>query len=132
MIEFTNPRLKAEFDDWPIGGSLRGKCVFQVHRDKRGYRIERRTTNKNGQWCKPKFTTYSGQAAIVDGSDGRTYILQVDDGYGFIKISRSDFLDAIRETGRISAEVFENNEPDLHTTLLRVIVLGGACAMGVA
>lgn len=93
-ITFSNPRLFAEIADWPIGGNHRGKAVFSVLADpKKGYRVSRTTTNKNGKWCKPKHTTWSGKSVIVDGSDGRTYVLVLT-GYGFVKVSRHDFMDA--------------------------------------
>jgi hypothetical protein len=40
---------------------------------------------------KPKTTTYMGKAAIVDGSDERTYILQKS-MYGMVYVFRSDFM----------------------------------------
>jgi hypothetical protein len=52
------------------------------------FRVTRTTTGK------PKTKTYGGHAAIVDGSDGRTYILQFAAGFDFIMVSRSDFKDA--------------------------------------
>lgn len=88
-ITYSNPRMHAEFNDWPLGGSKRGRCVFNIeYAPKRGFRVTRTTTGK------PKVKTYGGQACIVDGSDGRTYILQkAPMQYGFITISRSDFMD---------------------------------------
>jgi hypothetical protein len=120
-LTFSNPRLKAEFTDWPLGGSKRGACVFLVHRDKKGYRVSRTTTGK------PKFTTYNGQACIVDGSNGRTYILQIAALYGFIKVMRSDFMDATGDMG-INASVFEA-DAELHKELTALIVAGGAWNM---
>ena len=88
MITFTNPRLKAEFDNWPMGGTKRGVCKFHVEQHpKRGFRVGRQTTGK------VKYHTYGHKAAIVDGSDGRTYILQMTE-YGFIDIVASDFMSA--------------------------------------
>lgn len=121
-IAFDNPRLRAEFADWPSGGK-RVSCVFQVeHHPKRGWRIGKTTTGK------PKFSTYGGQAAIVDGSDGKTYLLQVAEGYGFVKIMSHDFMNAPAAIGMESA-VFASNEPDLHRELLKLIVQGGAAML---
>jgi hypothetical protein len=93
MLTFSNPRLSAKFDDWP-SGSHRVKCTFEIVCDaKRGWRVIRTTTDKNGKWCKPKATTFGGRAVLVDGSDGRTYILQHAGNYDFIVIRRSDFMD---------------------------------------
>ncbi len=69
-ITLSNPRLAAEFYDWPLGGSKRGMCQFLVHKDpKKGYRVSRQTTGK------PKYSTYRGKTVLCDGSDGRTYIV---------------------------------------------------------
>jgi hypothetical protein len=88
MITFSNPRLKAVFDNWPMGGNKRGVATFAVEKHPtRGFRVGRTTTGKT------KYDTYGGKAAIVDGDNGRTYILQLT-GYGFIKVSRSDFMSA--------------------------------------
>lgn len=120
MVTFRNPRQSADFDNWPSGGVL-VQCQFRVHGDaKKGWRVEKRTTDKHGRWCKPKLSTYGGKAAIVDGSDGKTYILQVIDLYGFVKIMRHDFMDAINEIGR-QATVFENAEPQEHAALKLLI-----------
>lgn len=65
------------FDDWPLGGGKRGRCEFRVVTDpKRGQRVERTTTGK------PKVTTYSDLAAVVDGDSGRTYLLHYGAQYG--------------------------------------------------
>jgi len=96
MLTYSNPRLVAEFNDWPIGGSQRGQCKFEVQAaDPRTAktRVARTTTNKAGQWCKPKLTTYVALACIVDGSDGRTYILGWIPEYESIRVQRSDFMD---------------------------------------
>lgn len=85
-MKFTNPRIHATFTNWPLGGNRRGVCVFHVeHNVKKGFRFTRTTTGK------PKLKTYGGRAAIVDGDDGRTYLIQ-DQGWR-ISISTSDFMD---------------------------------------
>lgn len=84
MIQFSNPRLHAEFPDWPLGGSKRGLCVFTVETNKKGSRILRTTTGK------PKASTYSTKVAIVDGSDGKTYLLHYNDTYNSVDIYQSD------------------------------------------
>lgn len=82
--QFTNPRLEAEFTDWPLGGSRRGVCRFTVETNKRGSRILRTTTGK------PKASTYSDAVAIVDGDDGRTYLLHYGRTYDAVSIYQSD------------------------------------------
>ena len=102
MITFSNPRQQATFTDWPLGGSKRGNCTFSVEFKKgKGWRFSRVTTGK------PKTSTYGGRCAIVDGSDGRTYLLQFAGAFDFIKIMRSDFMDATGEVG--TGSVFPNN-----------------------
>jgi len=87
MVKFSNPRLQATFTDWPLGGNRRGQCVFVVEtHPKRGFRFTRTTTGK------PKTATYGGKAAIVDGDDGRTYLIQHAGQFDFIKIWGSDFM----------------------------------------
>lgn len=95
-MTFSNPRLYDKFDDWPIGGNRRGMCVFKVEDGgKRGWRVLRQTTNKDGRWNKPKYNVFGDRAAIVDGDDGKTYILQfAGGGYDFIRVRSSDFMAA--------------------------------------
>ncbi len=78
-MQYSNPRRLAKYDDWPIGGKNRGQCKFEVEVNARGERVLKSTTNKHGSWCKPKATTYAKKCAIVDGDDGKTYILQLTD-----------------------------------------------------
>ncbi len=87
MVVFSNPRLRAEIQDYPLGGSKRGLCVFEAKSNlKTGWRVGRTTTGAT------KWDTYARLVAIVDGDDGRTYILKATN-YGFISIAGSDFRD---------------------------------------
>ena len=70
-MNFTNPRTHAIVPDWPLGGSRRGPAVFTVESNKRGERISRVTTGR------PKHSTYGANARIVDGDDGKIYLLFV-------------------------------------------------------
>lgn len=91
-LTFSNPRLVAEFDDWPSGRhKVKCKFDFESH-PKRGMRIRRTTTHPNGTWNNPKLDTFGGPGAIVDGSDGKTYVLQFASLRDFIYIKRSDFM----------------------------------------
>lgn len=121
MLPFINPRLVAEFNDWPIGGGNRGFCKFAVEDNgKKGTRVSRTTMDLHGRICKPKYTTYHGKSAIVEGSDGRTYILQRVDIYNGIKVSRSDFMDAqLPDIG--SSTVYRDSHPDLYNTFASLI-----------
>ena len=128
-MPFTNPRLRAEFDDWPSGRD-RVKCRFEVlPRDRYGVRVSRTTTDKSGRWCKPKLTTAGQQAAIVDGADGKTYILVERDGKTYILVERTggvhvsshDFMDAPALPGCSGAYAFAGHAPELYKELLALI-----------
>lgn len=113
MLTFSNPRLTALFSDWPIGGKLRGSCRFDIEQVKDKYRIVKCTTGKDGMWCKPKKTTYGGKAVIVDGNDGRTYVLQGSRMWKHIVIWRSDFMQ--------EASVAESSDPTQYEHLMSII-----------
>lgn len=116
MITFSNPSLNKEFDNWPSGGKL-VDCVFIVQKKKDAYRVEKRTT-KNGVWCKPKVTTYGGKMAIVDGSDGKTYILQRTIYNEAIRVSSHDFMDV--PSGLLQASggyVYRDSNRELYDVL---------------
>lgn len=115
-MKFANPRQTLEINDYPIGGSNRGQCKFEIeHNPKRGYRIVRTTTNKHGQWCKPKTSTYGGRAVIVSGEDGKTYILQMAGVYDFIIVWKHDLM---------QAECVHKSDGERHAELLALILAG--------
>jgi hypothetical protein len=107
MVTFTNPRLVAEFNDWPMGGNKRGYCVFKIeHNSKRGYRHTRQTTGKL------KTATFGGKGAIVDGDDGRTYLIQFAGLYDFINVWKSDFPIKVageQVTGKAGGGIFRED-----------------------
>ena len=89
MLTYSNPRKSYTTDQWPYG-SMRTTATFTIEANKRGQRVSRVTINpKNGRTNKPKTTTYSMKACIVDGSDGRTYIAELT-MYGHITIMESN------------------------------------------
>lgn len=116
-LTYTNPRAVAEFPDWPLGGNKRGLCRFHVEEKKgKGFRVGRTTVNPNtGLLNKTKYHTYNGPAAIVDGSDGQTYVLQFVPVYGGISIARHDFLNSEEGT------VYRDTNPDRFAELLALI-----------
>jgi hypothetical protein len=93
-VTFSNPRILAEFNDWHLGGSKRGTMKFSIEfNQKRGYRFVRQSIDPTtGKPSKPKTETYGGKGAIVDGSDGKTYLIQFAGIYDFITIRRHDFM----------------------------------------
>lgn len=126
MLPFSNPRLVAEFNDWPSGRD-RVKCRFEVlPRDRYGVRVSRTTTDRHGRWCKPKLTTAGQRAAVVDGADGRTYILV--ERSGGVHVARHDFMDAPALPGCSGAYAFQNFAPELYQELLALIEKANAPA----
>jgi hypothetical protein len=83
-----------------------GNCIHSSMPKNDPIRKNRFTRQSTG---KPKTDTYGGKAAIVDGCDGRTYLLQFAGMGDFIKVSRSDFMDASMEMGG-KAAVFPKDE----------------------
>ena len=72
-----------------MGRQKRGTATFKVEVDTRkGMRVSRITVCE-GHTSKPKRTTYAERWCVVDGSDGRTYLLAFS-GYGMIKVMQSD------------------------------------------
>lgn len=88
-ITFSNPRLSATIENWPFG-SKRTTARFEVSpRTKRGVRIGRQTRNKTDTgWNKPKLTVYAHQACIVDGSDGKTYLLMRSKNFPMVTVEQ--------------------------------------------
>ncbi len=87
----SNPRRETTIDDWPIGRQ-RCRCRFAVEaHPKRGERVARWTENKTRTgWNNPKKTTYATRFAIVDGDDGRTYLLSFNRDWGCIVLHAGD------------------------------------------
>ena len=73
-MQYTNPRKECQINDWPYGNK-RVKCKFFIEEAKGKQRAVRTTENPKGGWNKPKKLTYAIKSLIVDGSDGKTYIL---------------------------------------------------------
>jgi hypothetical protein len=103
-ITFASPRLSATIENWPSGGKrVTAQFLVESH-PKKGERVSRTTTGK------PKCTTYGRRMCIVDGSDGRTYLLQESSSYGLafspdvVRIVSSDCQhDASQEIDRSSS-----------------------------
>lgn len=84
-MNYSNPRQSATFNDWPSGGN-RTTAEFVVEKTSRGERACRRTINpRTGKWGAWKKTTYAPITRIVDGDDGRTYIIQKGRHIGVIQ-----------------------------------------------
>jgi hypothetical protein len=69
-LKYSNPRVKAVIEDWPLGSNKRGSAIFSIEgTPRKGERCVRITTGK------PKYLTYAVKQRIVDGDDGKTYII---------------------------------------------------------
>lgn len=86
---YSNPRMEAVISNWPFGGK-RATAYFLIDQtpNKQKERGTRFLT-LNGKQFATKKLTYAHKARIVDGSDGRTYILELNFS-GFISVMRGD------------------------------------------
>ncbi len=90
-MKFSNPRTTAVFENWPFGGAQRCRMEFKIEcHPKRGERCLRWSTSAHGRVSKPKKSTYSTMCRIVDGDDGKTYILEYHQHSGMVSIRESN------------------------------------------
>lgn len=91
MKTYSNPRLEAVITDWPTGNT-RTTATFRVEtHPTRGQRGTRFTLDpRTGKPGAVKVLTYAKQFRIVDGDDGRTYLIADQGTYGFITVYRGD------------------------------------------
>ena len=85
---YSNPRLQAVISNWPFGGK-RATAYFQIDQHGNKERGTRFLT-LNGKQFATKKLTFAHKARIVDGSDGRTYILELTQYGGHISVKRGD------------------------------------------
>lgn len=87
-IQYSNPQMERTFDDWPYR-QVQTTCVFEVtHRNNRE-RCQRRTQEPmSKRWNNPKLTTYGLKCRIMDGDDGKIYVVTWNN-YGFFNVMRS-------------------------------------------
>jgi hypothetical protein len=81
--EFTNPRLRAVVENWPIGRGKRATAIFEIEQKIGRERAVRTTVGKSVK------LTYATKARIVDGDDGRIYIAELT-AFGHITFMRGD------------------------------------------
>lgn len=83
-MNYSNPRTEATIENWP-SGSKRVTAKFYVeHNPARGERTCRQTTGA------PVKLPFANRQRIVDGDDGRTYILCLSRAYGFVNVMKGD------------------------------------------
>lgn len=77
MLNYTNPRKEVIIHDWPYGRGLKTRCHFYIEEAKGKQRACRVTQKPNtGINNAPKKLTYARKVLFVNGSDGKTYIMQ--------------------------------------------------------
>lgn len=90
-LSYSNPRMHAEIGNWPMGGTRRGVAIFNV--ESKAGKGERavRVTRRDGETrvTSPKALTYARKVRIVDGDDGKTYVLNLTE-FGFISVMQSN------------------------------------------
>lgn len=98
---YSNPRKSLIVTDWPMGASAKTTATFTVESKLgKGERISRVTLDRFGNPCAAKTTTYAEKVVIVDGDDGKTYILELTI-YGSISVTQSNLKfshESIQET----------------------------------
>ncbi len=109
MTTYSNPRMEAVIDNWP-SGKHRTTATFRVEvHPTRGERGTRTTIDpRNGRPSAPKLLTYARKARIVDGDDGKTYIIELS-GYGFVSVVQSNM--------QFQAETIHAGDPRLPDVL---------------
>lgn len=117
MTNYSNPRMNAEIENWPHG-TKRVTARFHIEVTDKGERAVRVTTGK------PIKLTYTKRMRIVDGDDGRTYIVRAH-GHGMVSIMCGDMTYA-HETAHYPSprytelmELFKPPEP-----MVNLIVVG--------
>jgi hypothetical protein len=105
---YSNPRKEAVIENWPIGAK-RTTATFNIgYVNGRGERASRYTIDpKTGKPSAPKLLTYAKQARIVDGDDGKTYIINLTE-FGHISVFQGNMQyneEAIFPTDARYAEV---------------------------
>jgi len=87
-MNYSNPQKELTVNDWPYGKN-RVTAIFSIESGKKGERAVRVTENPRGGWNKPKKLTFDRKMRIVDGDDGKTYIIGLSN-YGFITVMQSN------------------------------------------
>ena len=84
MTEYSNPRTEATIKDWPSGSKRVDARFYVESKPKFGERAVRVTTGA------PKNGGYAAIVRIVDGDDGKTYILEHSPMYQHITVMKGD------------------------------------------
>lgn len=94
-MNYSNPQKELTVNDWPYGKN-RVTAIFSIESGKKGERAVRVTENPptmriflGGGWNKPKKLTFARKMRIVEGDDGKTYIIALSI-YGLITVMESN------------------------------------------
>src|SRR5882672_4282353 len=88
-MKYSNPRMTAVIEGWPYG-RFQTTARFHIETNGNKQRAVRITVDpKTGRDTAPKKLTYANKARIVDGDDGRTYIIEWSN-WGFISVMKGD------------------------------------------
>jgi hypothetical protein len=100
---YSNPTESRSINDWPFGRNERATAHFTIEKTKRGERAVRVTVDPlTGRTFQPKKLTFAKRARIVDGSDGRTYI---------IELTESGFISVMQGNMKFQEETIFDNDP---------------------
>lgn len=113
MLTYSNFTKSRTIEGWPMGGSKRGIAKFYVEA-KGGHERACRTTECNGKVSKPITTTYATTVCFADGSDGKTYQLEITKHYNFVSVRQSN-LKYGEET------IHESEQPERYAELVAAI-----------
>ena len=118
ITTYGNPRTSAVIEDWPMGARSRGTATFTIEANGKGERARRTTQLPGKQPGYPRVLTYARRARIVDGSDGRTYVIEDNSDYGHVTVMRGDMKyahETIYRDDPRHAEVMELFEQEVPT-----------------
>jgi hypothetical protein len=85
MTNYSNPRMSADIEGWPMGRHKTATAHFHIEQTKNGERACRQTVGAT------KKLTYARKMRIVDGDDGRTYIAALTE-HGGVTIWQGNML----------------------------------------
>ncbi len=89
MLNYSNFTRSRTIEGWPMGSNKRGTAIFTVESNKKGERGVRKTICE-GRENKPKALTYAAKVAFADGSDDRTYVMELCRFAEMISVMSSD------------------------------------------
>ena len=97
-LTFTKPRLSTMVPNCIVRDDTPRRAWFYVTgRTNEGVRVARRISNlADTDWLTPTFTDFVDHACIVDGSDGKVYILTHSRHSTLVTILTSDMAHYIR------------------------------------